>query len=60
MTRFIKTINMIFQKPGGMEYGGIVTPEDLKRIKEEEEKRLAKAKRAKAERRCPTCDIKVN
>eukprot|EP00091_Calanus_sinicus_P005939 TRINITY_DN1648_c0_g1_i2.p1 TRINITY_DN1648_c0_g1~~TRINITY_DN1648_c0_g1_i2.p1 ORF type:complete len:144 (-),score=31.88 TRINITY_DN1648_c0_g1_i2:173-604(-) len=39
------------QKPGGDEYGGIVTPEDLKRKEEEERKRLEKAKRAKSERR---------
>eukprot|EP00092_Neocalanus_flemingeri_P025527 GFUD01027675.1.p1 GENE.GFUD01027675.1~~GFUD01027675.1.p1 ORF type:complete len:214 (+),score=60.61 GFUD01027675.1:62-643(+) len=47
------------QKPGGESYGGIVTPEDLKRKEEEERKKLEKAKRAKAERRCPTCDMKT-
>ena len=40
-------------------YGGIVTPEDIKRREEEERKRLEKAERAKAERRCPTCEMKV-
>ena len=41
-------------------YGGIVTPEDIKRREEEERKRLEKAERAKAERRCPTCEMKVS
>ena len=41
-------------------YGGIVTPEDIKRREEEERKRLEKVERAKAERRCPTCEMKVS
>merc|ERR1711936_146641 len=49
----------MMKKGGGEEYGGIVTPEDMKRKEEEERKRLEKAKRAKAERRCPTCDMKT-
>ena len=40
-------------------YGGIITPEDIKRREEEERKRLERAERAKRERRCPTCDMKV-
>ena len=40
-------------------YGGIITPEDIKRKEEEEKRRLEKAERAKRERRCPTCDMKV-
>merc|ERR1712243_493165 len=39
---------------GGGQYEGIITPEDLRRMEEEEKKRLQKAKRAKEERRrCP-------
>ena len=41
-------------------YGGIVTPEDIRRKEEDEKKRLEKAERAKRERRCPTCDMKVH
>ena len=41
-------------------YGGIVTPEDIKRREDEERRRLEKAERAKAEKRCPTCELKVN
>ena len=40
-------------------YGGIVTPEDIKRKEDEERRRLEKAERAKAEKRCPTCELKV-
>jgi len=40
-------------------YGGIVTPEDIRRKEEEEKKKLEKAERAKRERRCPTCDMKA-
>ena len=40
-------------------YGGIVTPEDIRRREEEEKKRLEKAERAKREKRCPTCEMKV-
>ena len=47
------------QRPGGEEYGGIVTAEDLRRMEEEEKMRIEKAKRAKQERRCPSCDMKV-
>merc|ERR1711976_483517 len=39
-------------------YGGIVTPEDIRRREEEEKKRQEKAERAKREKRCPTCDMK--
>merc|ERR1712198_482314 len=46
------------QSPGGAEYGGIVTAEDLRRMEEEEKMRIEKAKRAKQERRCPSCDRK--
>ena len=59
MANFILPENVTFQKPGGDEYGGIVTPDDLRRKEEEEMKKLEKAKRAKQERRCPTCDMKV-
>merc|ERR1711931_82683 len=44
---------------GGGQYEGIITPEDLRRMEEEEKKRLQKAKRAKEERRCPVCDLKT-
>lgn len=40
-------------------YGGIVTPEDIRRKEEEEKKRLERAERAKRERRCPKCDMKA-
>ena len=40
-------------------YGGIVTPEDIKRKEEAERKRLEKAERQKNERRCPGCDMKA-
>merc|ERR1719435_411666 len=39
------------QRPGGEEYGGIVTAEDLRRMEEEEKMRIEKAKRAKQKRR---------
>merc|ERR1711936_1082924 len=38
------------------DYGGIVTPEDIKRREEEERKKL---ERQKNERRCPVCDMKA-
>lgn len=41
------------------QYGGIVTPEDIKRREEEERKRLEKLERQKNERRCPACDMKA-
>merc|ERR1711937_87363 len=41
------------------QYGGIVTPEDIKRREEEERKRLEKLERQKNERRCPGCDMKA-
>ena len=41
-------------------YGGIVTPEDIRRREEEERLKLERAERAKRENRCPTCDAKVN
>ena len=41
------------------QYGGIVTPEDIKRREEEERKRLEKLERQKNERRCPRCDMKA-
>ena len=44
----------------GEGYQGIVTPEDLARRKAEEKKKLDKASRAKAERRCPECDLRVS
>ena len=40
-------------------YGGIVTPEDIKRREEEERLRREKAERQKNERRCPECDMKA-
>jgi len=40
-------------------YGGIVTPEDIRRREEEEKRRLEKAERAKREKRCPTCEMKA-
>jgi hypothetical protein len=40
-------------------YGGIVTPDDIRRREEEEKRRAEKAERAKRERRCPGCDMKV-
>jgi len=40
-------------------YGGIVTPEDIKRKEEEERKKLERAERAKREKRCPGCDMKA-
>jgi len=40
-------------------YGGIVTPEDIRRREEEEKKRQERAERAKRERRCPGCDMKA-
>jgi len=40
-------------------YGGIVTPEDLKRREEEERLKREKAERQKNERRCPECDMKA-
>ena len=41
------------------QYGGIVTPEDIKRREEEARKKLEKLERQKNERRCPVCDMKV-
>jgi hypothetical protein len=41
-------------------YGGIVTPDDIRRREEEERRRAEKAERAKRERRCPGCDMKVH
>merc|ERR1712055_222549 len=40
-------------------YGGIVTPEDIRRKEEEERKRLERLEKQKNERRCPTCDHKA-
>jgi len=40
-------------------YGGIVTPEDIRRREEEERRRLEKAERSKREKRCPACDVKA-
>merc|ERR1712032_390792 len=40
-------------------YGGIVTPEDLLRAKEEERKKKERKERAKKERRCPGCDMRA-
>eukprot|EP00092_Neocalanus_flemingeri_P025526 GFUD01027674.1.p1 GENE.GFUD01027674.1~~GFUD01027674.1.p1 ORF type:complete len:223 (+),score=68.70 GFUD01027674.1:62-670(+) len=40
-------------------YGGIVTPEDIKRREEEERKKKERAERQKSERRCPGCDMKA-
>ena len=53
-------MKFIFKAIGGGQYEGIITPEDLRRMEEEEKKRLQKAKRAKEERRCPVCDLKVS
>ena len=41
------------------QYGGIVTPEDIKRREEEARKKLEKLERQKNKRRCPVCDMKV-
>ena len=40
-------------------YGGIVTPEDIKRREEEEKRRREKLERQKNENRCPYCDMKA-
>ena len=50
---------MILQGYHIAQYGGIVTPEDIKRREEEERKRLEKLERQKNERRCPGCDMKA-
>jgi len=40
-------------------YGGIVTPDDIRRREEEEKRKQERAEKAKRERRCPTCDMKA-
>ena len=50
---------MILQEYHSGSYGGIVTPEDIKRREEEERKKLEKLEKQKNERRCPGCDMKA-
>ena len=51
---------IIHQSGGGDSYQGIVTADEIKRKEIEEMKRLERSKRTKEERRCPTCDKRVN
>ncbi len=37
-----------------------MTPEDIARREEEERKKAERAAKAKMDRRCPGCDMKVN
>ena len=54
----IKTFTFLQDYHSGS-YGGIVTPEDIKRREEEEKRKREKLERQKNENRCPYCDMKA-
>ena len=43
-----------------VEYEGVITPEDIARKEDEERKKLIQAEKAKLEKRCSDCEMKVN